>query len=144
MIRIKTRQNQEQDENVIPAAERGRAGEGGQAVCGLPGQGEVHHDPPMQVVTMMVCQVTPFSRHLCICENCQGPLRTHRNTCPICRSDCYPYIFSFLCVCFDGIVIWVFLCYTSIFQERCEANDQSLLVILVSTTPHPIVHKRCR
>ena len=24
-------------------------------------------------------------RHLCICENCQEPLRTHRNTCPICR-----------------------------------------------------------
>ena len=26
-----------------------------------------------------------FFRHLCICENCQEPLRTHRNTCPICR-----------------------------------------------------------
>jgi len=24
-------------------------------------------------------------RHLCICEGCQGPLRSHRNTCPICR-----------------------------------------------------------
>ena len=54
---------------------------------------------------MMVYQITPFSRHLCICENCQGPLRTHRNTCPICR-----LFFAFLCVLMLTIVE-SYLCY---------------------------------
>lgn len=35
-------------------------------------------------------------RHLCICENCQGPLRTHRNTCPICRRGVKQMIKAYL------------------------------------------------
>jgi len=35
-------------------------------------------------------------RHLCICENCQEPLRTHRNTCPICRKGVKQMIKAYL------------------------------------------------
>jgi len=35
-------------------------------------------------------------RHLCICENCQVPLRTHRNTCPICRRGVKQMIKAYL------------------------------------------------
>ncbi|XP_023323373.1 uncharacterized protein LOC111697564 [Eurytemora carolleeae] len=35
-------------------------------------------------------------RHLCICEGCQGPLRTHRNICPICRKPVKQLIKAYL------------------------------------------------
>jgi len=35
-------------------------------------------------------------RHLCICEGCQGPIRTHRNTCPICRRGVKQMIKAYL------------------------------------------------
>ena len=35
-------------------------------------------------------------RHLCICASCQEPLRTHRNTCPICRKQVKQMIKAYL------------------------------------------------
>lgn len=35
-------------------------------------------------------------RHLCICESCQEPLRTHRNLCPICRKQVKQMIKAYL------------------------------------------------
>lgn len=35
-------------------------------------------------------------RHLCICSSCQEPLRTHRNTCPICRKQVKQMIKAYL------------------------------------------------
>jgi len=35
-------------------------------------------------------------RHLCICSSCQEPLRTHRNTCPICRKPVKQMIKAYL------------------------------------------------
>lgn len=35
-------------------------------------------------------------RHLCICESCQAPLRTHRNICPICRKEVKQMIKAYL------------------------------------------------
>jgi len=35
-------------------------------------------------------------RHLCICESCQIPLRTHRNICPICRKEVKQMIKAYL------------------------------------------------
>lgn len=35
-------------------------------------------------------------RHLCICESCQEPLRTHRNLCPICRKEVKQLIKAYL------------------------------------------------
>jgi hypothetical protein len=35
-------------------------------------------------------------RHLCICEGCQAPLRTHRNICPICRKPVKQLIKAYL------------------------------------------------
>jgi len=35
-------------------------------------------------------------RHLCICETCQEPIRTHRNTCPICRRGVKQMIKAYL------------------------------------------------
>jgi len=35
-------------------------------------------------------------RHLCICSGCMEPLRTHRNTCPICRKQVKQMIKAYL------------------------------------------------
>jgi len=35
-------------------------------------------------------------RHLCICSSCMEPLRTHRNTCPICRKQVKQMIKAYL------------------------------------------------
>jgi len=35
-------------------------------------------------------------RHLCICEKCKVPLKTHRNTCPICRKQVKQMIKAYL------------------------------------------------
>ena len=51
---------------------------------------EREREDKLKCIMMLPC------RHLCICASCQEPLRTHRNTCPICRKPVKQMIKAYL------------------------------------------------
>jgi len=75
-----------------------RVGEGGSLEDDLLREVEREREDKLCVICVdkEKCIMILPCRHLCICESCQEPLRTHRNNCPICRKEIKQMIKAYL------------------------------------------------